>query len=69
MSLWDTRTPTEIITAMNELLAASLPQAPPDYMLLPYRQYRWLVRGRIVNMLSRRKRNNRPKFANAMRHS
>lgn len=66
---WDLLTPTDIMADVNMLLAATFRQQPPDAILLSHRTYRWLVRGKIVAMLSKRKHNNRPKFANAMRHS
>lgn len=68
MSAWDAKTPVDIMADFNALITSMYAfQAVPDTILMPYAQYRWLVRGRIVAMLSKR-RKNRPAFANALRH-
>lgn len=68
MSKWDEKSPVDIMADFNALVKSFSTFQPPHMMIMPYTQYRWLVRGRIVAMLSK-KRRNRPAFANALRHA
>ena len=66
---WDDKTPQDIMADFSALLREvyAAPITEVDRLWLPYDTYRWLMRGRIVAMLSKKPRR-RPSFANALMH-
>lgn len=69
---WEDKAPEEILAdfsfLLKEIYGTYDTQQQPEVIYIPYTQYRWLVRERIVAILSKKPRR-RPAFANALLHS
>lgn len=61
---WVHKNAADILRDFNALLTETFITTPEE-LYMSYATYRWIVRGRIVAMLSR-KRRHRPSFANAL---
>ncbi len=62
---WSDKTPQDVFEDVGQILLNCRCIVRPTDLWMPYGTYRWLVRGRVVDLL-RRKRRNRPAFASAL---